>query len=531
MNSWRGTLKYRLTKYYIGVTSFLWLGSALLVFHSQRDFQWRSTEKTLAVYVNECQFEYICQTEPPVNGIAWNVKELPENCLNCLKADAPDFTTLALYLLEDNKRFLLAGANEGKPMLVTFSAEENKIVSIEHFKGSGNMAYLHSEFNEEPYGQYHNSILLMVTTTDGSILAKSAFDKMFIPSMLAVVASNPPINSFQSIHLNDTTLLVAISKLYDGNLLLVAQNMEKIESNLNHLLVIFGTSMVVFVGFGIVLAIFLAQRVSAGLTKIGSAASEIARGNYEKRVEYKGEGREIESLIIAFNHMADNTEQMLRGLENVTDDIAHDLRTPLTRMKAQAELEMANQANVDFAATIAENCEEMLSVINTMLEISRIEKHMGRVIRDKINFNSLLLKLHEAFSTLAEDRNVRFNVVLPQENIIIEANERQLEQMTANLIDNAIKYTPSGGSVTVNLNRQQDYVNLVVSDTGIGISPEDTTKIFDRFFRADISRSTPGNGLGLSMVKAVAESMRGTISVKSERNRGSQFTVTLPVSS
>ncbi|MBP5639757.1 MAG: HAMP domain-containing histidine kinase [Victivallales bacterium] len=529
MNSWRGTLKFRLTKYYVGVFAVLWLGSALLVYHSQRGFQWKGAENTLFNLVNECQFEYICQTESPVDSSAWNLKELPKACLDKIKEDIPNFIPYSAYCVEDMKRFILAGASNGKPIMAVFDNADKRIVSIDFCVDHGNMEYLHKEFNEEPYGQWENSILLMVASQDGNVLAKSAFNSRFIPSLLSALGNNVAMNTFQNIHLDDTTLLVTTSELYDGNLLIVAQNMGRIESNLRHLMAIFGFSMILFVSIGIALTILLAQKVSSGLTKIGQAASEIAQGNYEKRVEYKGEGKEIDSLIHAFNHMVDNTEKMLKGLENVTDDIAHDLKTPLTRMQAQAELEMANQSNVDFAASIAENCDEMLSIINTMLEISRIEKHMGHVIRSSINFSALLNKLHEAFMTLAEDQNVRFNVVMPQQDIFIEGNERQLEQMTANLIDNAIKYTHDGGSVTILLKQQQDNsVCLVISDTGVGIAPDDIPKIFDRFFRADTSRSTSGNGLGLSMVKAVVESMGGSISVESERNKGTQFTVILP---
>ena len=140
-------------------------------------------------------------------------------------------------------------------------------------------------------------------------------------------------------------------------------------------------------------------------------------------------------------------------------------------------------------------------------------------------------KLHEAFLTIAEDKHIQFNLLLPKSALSILGNARQLEQMAANLIDNAIKYTQDGGSVNVMLEKKDNCLKLSVSDTGIGIRQEDIPRLFNRFFRGDTSRSMHGNGLGLSMVKAIAESMGGTVTVESSIGNGSLFVVSLPLNS
>jgi signal transduction histidine kinase len=414
-------------------------------------------------------------------------------------------------------------------MLVTLNGHKGDVISVEQCPAQDYLTFLHGEFNEEPYGQRFNPILLMVAGRDGKILASSTFDQAFHPLVEKLFLQEGGLAGYRRISDERHSLLFFISRLHDGNLLLVAQNMDNFDANLAHLLVIFGCSIIVFIVVGVCLAFLLAHSVSDGLTRISQTASDIAQGHYGKRVEYKSEGVEIELLIKSFNHMTDKTEKMLKELENVTDDIAHDLRTPLTRMKARAELELASQTNMDFAASIAEDCEEMLSIINIMLEISRIEKQTGNVLRTQVNVNALLEKLHEAFLTLAEDRNILFHVILPEKPLTIHGNSRQLEQMAANLIDNAIKYTQDGGSVNVLLEQKDDHLLLSVSDTGIGIRQEDIPRVFDRFFRGDASRSTHGNGLGLSMVKAIAESMGGSVTVESAVGNGSMFVVSLPL--
>ena len=525
---WRRTLKYRLTKYYVGIFTLLWIGSMLLVYQSQSHFQMKNAKRSLFFLANECQFELICHKEGPVDAIATPIENLPEHCKKKIQDALKGFVPYAAYYIREHMRYLVAGIQDGVPMLLTVDGKE---LSIERYPKQEYLEFLHGEFNEEAYGQWQNPILLIVTGPDGKILTTSSFDSVFRPLVEKLFHLDEPLEGYRRISDGKNSLLFFISRLYDGNLLLVAQNMEKNNAHLRHLLGILGCSLVVFIVAGVCLAFLVAQKFTDGLTRISQTALDIARGHYGRRVEYKSEDIEIEMLIQAFNHMADNTEKMLKELENVTDDIAHDLRTPLTRMKARAELELANQVNMDFAASVAENCDEMLSTSNIMLEISRIEKHAGHALQTQVNVNALLEKLHEAFLTIAEDKHIQFNLLLPKNALSILGNARQLEQMAANLIDNAIKYTQDGGSVNVMLEKKDNCLKLSVSDTGIGIRQEDIPRIFNRFFRGDTSRSTHGNGLGLSMVKAIAESMGGTVTVESSIGNGSLFVVSLPLNS
>ncbi len=527
--NWRGTLKFRLVKYYVGVFTVLWIVSMLLVYNSQRLFQLQSAKKALFNLATECQFELICHKEGPVDAIAIPISNIPNSCMAKLQNALKGFVPYAAYHDMNESQYLLAGFHEGSSLLVTCNAPNGEILSVEQGHNLEYLEFLRGEFNEEPYGQGQNSMLLILAEKNGKLLTSSSFDSAFLPLVEELFRQDGPMQGYRRVSNGKKSLLFFISELFDGNLLLVAQNMESYDANLRHLLAIFCCSMLVFIIVGICLAFWVAQNFSDGLAQISQTALEIARGHYDRRVDSNSRGTEIEPLIQAFNNMADNTEKMLKELENVTDDIAHDLRTPLTRMQARAELELASHGNVDFAASIAENCDEMLSTINTMLEITRIEKRVSHVSLTPVNVNALLEKLHEAFLTISEDRNIQFNLLLPQNGMTIYGNPRQLEQMAANLIDNAIKYTRDGGSVNVMLENKDNNLVLSVSDTGIGISPKDISRVYDRFFRGDASRSTPGNGLGLSMVKAIVESMGGHVTVESTQGVGSMFVVTLPL--
>ncbi|TCJ18402.1 HAMP domain-containing histidine kinase [Parasulfuritortus cantonensis] len=275
----------------------------------------------------------------------------------------------------------------------------------------------------------------------------------------------------------------------------------------------------------------LARKAMAGVEGVTAAATRIADGHFSERVEVAGQGREIDSLVAAFNTMAGRVETVLTEMRQVNDNIAHDLRSPLTRIRGLAEAAVVNGSvtgeGAEVAGSIVEECDRLMLMINTMLDITEAEAGLGGLKLAELDLGELVAQVVDLFAGVAEDKGVALTGDSPG-RVAVRADRRKLQRALANLVDNAIKYTPAGGRVCVTARPAAGRVAVEVADTGPGIAAEDLPRIFDRFFRSDRSRHFPGNGLGLSLAQAVAHAHGGDITVGPATGGGSVFRLVLP---
>ena len=203
---------------------------------------------------------------------------------------------------------------------------------------------------------------------------------------------------------------------------------------------------------------------------------------------------------------------------------------PLTRL--DPELALVQEDSLDnyrvMAADTIEESDRLLDMINTMLEITEAEAGVNGVKLEEIDLIKLISDACEIFRPMADDKNIALNFDAP-DPMIFKGDIRKLQRIVTNLLENAIKYTPDKGTVNISLYEQDGKINIVVEDTGIGISQEELSRIFERFYRGKKSRSKGGIGLGLSLARAFAVSLGGAISAKSTVNKGSTFAVSLPI--
>lgn len=277
----------------------------------------------------------------------------------------------------------------------------------------------------------------------------------------------------------------------------------------------------------------VSRKALSGVDRITETAEQITGARLDARVPVAGNQGELDRLARAFNTMLDRIQALVTSVREMSDNIAHDLKSPLTRIRGLAEITLVQaQDREEFEAMAASTIEEvdrLLDTINTMLVISRTDAGVGGFSFELLSVSDLVSEACDLFGPLAEDKGISLECSAPEPCTAV-ADRSMMQRACSNLLDNAIKYTDSGGRIRVSVARQShDHLSICVEDTGIGIEPQNLDRVFDRFFRVDASRSTKGTGLGLSLAKAIARTHGGDLTVKSEPGKGSRFVLTLPI--
>jgi signal transduction histidine kinase len=251
------------------------------------------------------------------------------------------------------------------------------------------------------------------------------------------------------------------------------------------------------------------------------------------RVDVRGGGDVLGDLGVLVNLRLDRIERLVSGMRGALDNVAHDLRTPLTRVRNVTEDALAAsdpEAMRDGLVRVVEETDRLDATLTTLMDISGAETGTLPLNRTSIPLAAVVGEATALYDDAAEVKGVGLVVAEIDPGIVLAADRVRLRQVVANLVDNAVKYTPPGGRVEVRGVQEGTRVAISVADTGVGIAEADLPRVWDRLFRADSSRAERGFGLGLSLVKAIVESHGGTVAVASTPGQGSIFTITLPVS-
>jgi heavy metal sensor kinase len=347
--------------------------------------------------------------------------------------------------------------------------------------------------------------------------------------------SRAPI--FDTIHIPDRKHKVRVlyAVIGPGMILQLGQSMENHTRVIEVFRKVFIITMVIILALAVVVGWFMARRALEGVETVTRTARRISEGSLEKRVPVKKRADEIDQLALTFNQMLDRIETLVTGIKEMSDNIAHDLKSPITRIRGIAEVSLTAGSSLQeyesMAAGTVEECDQLLDMINTMLIISRTEAGVTQLDCQKLDIANLVRDACDIFQSPADDKGLALAYSGP-DNISIAGDMRLIQRMVANLLDNAIKYTPANGKIDASVAAGANQsVQIAVRDNGRGISEKDREHIFERFYRCDPSRSQAGTGLGLSFARAVARAHNGEIIVNSTPDEGSTFTVKLPKNS
>ena len=258
---------------------------------------------------------------------------------------------------------------------------------------------------------------------------------------------------------------------------------------------------------------------------INRAISDVVAGDLTRRIPTDATGDDIEQLTNNLNRMLAELEEQVDAVQRVSDNIAHDLRTPLARLRTRLELLRESETGLgesryELAERAVVEADGLLATFNALLRIARIEAGRRRQEFSRVDITRLIHDVAELYGPLLDEAGLRLDTQ-PESGLTVVGDRDLLFQAVANLIDNVLKHVPSGGSVTVTSRCSPSGVDIVVADNGPGVPVDERIRVLERFYRLDASRTKPGAGLGLSLVAAVAKLHEATLSL-SENHPGLQ---------
>ncbi|MBT3991533.1 MAG: HAMP domain-containing protein [Rhodospirillaceae bacterium] len=267
-------------------------------------------------------------------------------------------------------------------------------------------------------------------------------------------------------------------------------------------------AVVLTLALGLIGGLFMSRNLLRRVEAINRTSRDIMAGDLHQRIPVTGGDDELDQLAVNLNEMLEQIERLVMGMRQVTENIAHDLRSPLNRLRSRLEVTlMGDASDVDYRDALQQTIDEtadLLETFNALLNIAQAES--GQLEADKKDFNlsALVRNMAELYEPVAEEKRMTLtSEVAP--GITVFGNKHLMSQALSNLLDNAVKYSPSGGKLMLVLRLNENRPQLVIADSGAGIAEADRVRVLDRFVRLEASRNSPGSGLGLSLVKAVAQ--------------------------
>jgi signal transduction histidine kinase len=298
-------------------------------------------------------------------------------------------------------------------------------------------------------------------------------------------------------------------------------------NTLNRLLLL-GTAVTAVIS--IIIGTYTAKRLSGPISRVIRKTEQISQRNYDGRIIETANTREIIELTESINTLAEKLGKQETLRKRLTADVAHELRTPIANLQGHLEamIDGVWAADTEHLKSCHEETVRLTKIVTDLESLARYENEKLQLELEDVNISQCLSGTLKSFENEINRKGISLVIDLPDERAVVDKDK--IVQVFYNLISNAIKYTPSGGTILLSVSGNEEQVRILVQDTGIGISEEDLPHIFERFYRADTSRTreTGGAGIGLAIVKSIVKAHNGSVKVNSESGKGSEFFICLP---
>jgi heavy metal sensor kinase len=412
--------------------------------------------------------------------------------------------------------------------------ESNEFAELYRERG---LKALETEFEREARSQGTGRVLFQLLSSDGKSLVSSDLNqwKGLDPSH-----PNKPFDQgnqpfYRTLSLPEQRYKVRMLSMPingGGERIEVGISLQHEEIILERYRETFDVALMVMMGCGGLFGFLLARKAMSGVQRVAETAAGIGRNDLGRRVALADEGEEINALARSFNAMLERIESILGEFRQITDNVAHELRTPITRIRGMAETTLKGNDDLceykEMTAAIIEGCDDLVEMIGTMLEIAQADSGVVELHLVPLDLLEIVEEAVDLFTPMAEDKGIDIRLIKSFRPAMVKGDRQKIQRVVANLLDNAIKYTPGSGVITVTVKIDAGHASVEISDTGIGINENDLPHVFERFYRCDKSRSTSGSGLGLSLALAVIRAHGGDIRAQSTKH-GTTFSFFLPV--
>jgi heavy metal sensor kinase len=394
----------------------------------------------------------------------------------------------------------------------------------------------------EKFAPQLNSRFIRITRTDGGVLylSQRTPDRLLDPALVPK-APRQSENEYASVTFlpNGKRVLVQVVPVStpDGNFIVeVGSLYGPIEAVLSGLMTTFALWMPVIVAVAIGGGYLLTRRAMRKIDAITVQAEHISSNNLSERLPVFRTGDELERLTVALNRMMERLDAAFQHINRFSADVSHELRTPLTSLRGELEAavqhERLSPELLDLVGSALEETERLRTIVDQLLIVSRLDAGDVQMEKVALDLGQLATSTAEQMLLLAEEKSITVRCDA-QPGVEVDGDPWRLKQVVVNLLDNAIRYTGEGGSISVSAAKQNGWATLTVTDNGAGIPAEALPHVFERFYRADKARSrySGGSGLGLSIVNAICTAHRGEVEIASTEGVGTTVTIRLLASS